>query len=310
MQVSKLGSPANSKTPENELRSQAKSRNRFGLWRQFIRSGPVVIGAAVVLMIIILSAVFAPYVAPHDPTLTNLRARLTPPVYLPGGTITYPLGTDHLGRDILSRIVFGGRVSLLVGFGAMLVAAVIGVSLGLIAGFFGGRLDTIIMRVTDTFLAIPFLLLAMAAVVVLGSGILNLILILGLVRWTVYTRIVRGQVLSVRERQFVDAARAYGAPRRLIVIRHVLPNVFNPVIVLATIEVANMIIFESGLSFLGLGVDPTIPTWGSMLNDGRDYITTAWWLTTLPGLAILVTVVSLNLLGDWLRDVLDPRLRI
>lgn len=266
--------------------------------------------AAFILLLTTIVAAFAPYLAPHDPLHTNLRSRAQPPLPIPGSDIEYPLGTDHLGRDILSRIMYGSRVSLVVGVGAVLVAGVAGVFLGLLSGYFGGWVDTVVMRLADVFLAIPFLLLGMAVVALLGASVLNLILVLGIVRWTAYARIVRGQVLGVREKEFVLAAKACGCSWWRIMFRHILPNVLSSVIVIATLELANMIIYESGLSFLGLGIRPPRPTWGNMLNDGRDYLMTAWWLATLPGLAIFGVVVTLNIVGDWLCDVLDPSLRV
>jgi peptide/nickel transport system permease protein len=221
----------------------------------------------------------------------------------------FPLGCDHLGRDIRSRLIYGSRVSLVVGITAVLISGLLGVSLGLVAGYHGGRLDALIMRLVDVQLAFPFILLAITVVAVLGPGLRNVIIVLGVAGWMYYARVVRGQVLALKEKEFVAAARALGAPTRLIIPRHVLPNVLTPVIIVATFAVATNVITEASLSFLGLGVEPRIPSWGSMLSDGRAYIGRAWWLTTFPGLAILVTVLSINLLGDWLRDRLDPRLR-
>lgn len=262
------------------------------------------------LLIIIFCAIFAPAIAPHDPTRQNLSMRLIPPVWIAEGTAEHLLGTDHLGRDILSRIIFGARVSLVVGFGSVLIALVIGTFMGLVAGYQGGWIDDVISRVMDIQLAIPYMLLAIALVMVLGSSLINLIFVLVLYGWTVYARVVRGQVYSVRERDYVLAATTIGARMPRILWRHILPNVSSPILVIATLEIANMIIFEAGLSFLGLGIQPPTPSWGVMLADGRDYIPAGvWWPATLPGLAISVTVLSLNLVGDWLRDWLDPRMR-
>jgi peptide/nickel transport system permease protein len=274
------------------------------------RFGPAVACAWAILVLVTLAAVFAAEIAPYDPVAMDLSDRLLPPAFAPGGDPGHLLGTDALGRDILSRIMYGGRVSISVGVGAVLLAGSSGVLLGAAAGYYGGLLDTVIMRLADVFLAIPFLLLGMAVVATLGPSVINLILVLGAVRWTTYGRVIRGEALSVREKEYVHAARACGASGRRIVFRHVLPNVVNPVVVIATLEIANMIIYESALSFFGLGVKPPQPTWGNMLSDGRDYIHTAWWLTTLPGFVIFVTVLALNIVGDWLRDVLDPRLSL
>ena len=262
------------------------------------------------LLLIGGSAVLAPQLAPWDPGKQMLLKRLRPPMWQERGLREHPLGTDHLGRDILSRILYGGRISLGVGLTAVTLSALIGVSFGLVAGFFGGRADALIMRIVDVFLAIPYILLAMGVVFALGASLLNVILVMGATRWVQFARIVRGDVLSLREREFVAGARARGNRSLRLLLRHVLPNALTPIIVVATLELAFMIIYESALSFLGLGVQPPTPTWGWMLADGRNYVATAWWLATLPGLAIMLTVLAVNLLGDWLRDTLDPRLKV
>ena len=262
------------------------------------------------LLVIGGSALFAPQLAPWDPAKQMLLKRLRPPMWQERGLREHPLGTDHLGRDILSRILYGGRISLGVGLTAVTLSAAIGVSLGLVAGFFGGRADAVIMRIVDVFLAIPYILLAMGVVFALGPSLLNVIVVMGATRWVQFARIVRADVLSLREREFVAGARARGNRSLRLLLRHVLPNALTPIIVVATLELAFMIIYESALSFLGLGVQPPTPTWGWMLADGRNYVATAWWLATFPGLAIMVTVLAVNLLGDWLRDTLDPRLKV
>ena len=256
------------------------------------------------------AAVLAPWIAPWDPGRQMLLKRLRPPMWEARGLREHPLGTDHLGRDILSRILYGGRISLGVGLSAVTLSCLIGVTLGLLAGFHGGRTDALIMRVVDVFLAIPYILLAMGVVFALGPSLLNVILVMAVTRWVQFARIVRADVLSIREREFVSGARARGSRPLRLLLRHVLPNALTPIIVVATLELAFMIIYESALSFLGLGVQPPTPTWGWTLSDGRNYIATAWWLATFPGLAIMLTVLAVNLLGDWLRDTLDPRLRI
>jgi len=256
------------------------------------------------------SAVFAPQIAPWDPARQMLVKRLRPPMWQERGLREHPLGTDHLGRDILSRILYGGRISLGVGLSAVTLSALIGVTFGLCAGFFGGRADALIMRIVDMFLAIPYILLAMGVVFALGPSLLNVILVMGATRWVQFARIVRADVLSIREREFVAGARARGNRPLRLLLRHVLPNALTPIIVVATLELAFMIIYESALSFLGLGVQPPTPTWGWMLADGRNYVATAWWLATFPGLAIMLTVLAVNLLGDCLRDTLDPRLKV
>ena len=256
------------------------------------------------------AAVLAPQIAPWDPARQMLLKRLRPPMWEARGLSEHPLGTDHLGRDILSRILYGGRISLGVGLSAVTLSCLIGVTLGLLAGFHGGRTDAFIMRVVDVFLAIPYILLAMGVVFALGPSLLNVILVMAMTRWVQFARIVRADVLSIREREFVSGARARGNRSTRLLLRHVLPNALTPIIVVATLELAFMIIYESALSFLGLGIQPPTPTWGWMLSDGRNYVATAWWLATFPGLAIMLTVLAVNLLGDWLRDTLDPRLTV
>jgi peptide/nickel transport system permease protein len=264
----------------------------------------------VVLLLMGGAALAAPQIAPWDPGRQMLVKRLRPPMWQERGLREHPLGTDHLGRDILSRILYGGRISLGVGLSAVTLSGLIGVTLGLLAGFHGGRTDAFIMRVVDVFLAIPYILLAMGVVFALGPSLLNVILVMAVTRWVQFARIVRADVLSIREREFVSGARARGNRSFRLLLRHVLPNALTPIIVVATLELAFMIIYESALSFLGLGVQPPTPTWGWMLADGRNYVATAWWLATFPGLAIMLTVLAVNLLGDWLRDTLDPRLKV
>jgi len=261
-----------------------------------------------VLLATVASALFAPWVAPHDPTVQDLLGKLQPPAWVDGGSLEHPLGTDGLGRDILSRIMYGSRVSLLVGTVAVGIGALVGVSLGLLAGYFGRWVDGLIMRIADIQLSFPFILLALAIIGVLGASLRNLVLVLGLASWMFYARMVRAEVLSLKEREYVTAAKAIGAASPRVIVRHVLPNVAHIVVVIATLEVARMILMESALSFLGLGVQPPTPSWGGMLNDSQLYMATAWWLTAFPGLAIVFTVLAVNLLGDVLRDVLDPRL--
>jgi peptide/nickel transport system permease protein len=263
-----------------------------------------------VLLLMGGAALAAPQIAPWDPGRQMLVKRLRPPMWQERGLREHPLGTDHLGRDILSRILYGGRISLGVGLSAVTLSGLIGVTLGLLAGFHGGRTDAFIMRVVDVFLAIPYILLAMGVVFALGPSLLNVILVMAVTRWVQFARIVRADVLSIREREFVSGARARGNRSMRLLLRHVLPNALTPIIVVATLELAFMIIYESALSFLGLGVQPPTPTWGWMLSDGRNYVATAWWLATFPGLAIMLTVLAVNLLGDWLRDTLDPRLKV
>lgn len=261
-----------------------------------------------VIAVALLVAIFAPALAPADPVKNRLVDRLTPPMWAQGGSAAHPLGTDTLGRDVLSRLLHGARISLIVGLAAVLVAGVVGVALGLVAGYRGGWADDLLMRLGDIQLAFPVLLLGVAVIAVLGASLVNMILVLGASGWVTYARIARGETLSLKERDFVAAARALGAPARHVVARHLLPNVLPPLMVVTTFSVARTIIAEASLSFLGLGLPPPTPSWGAMLDEGRNYITTGWWLALFPGLAILVLVLAINLCGDWLRDALDPRI--
>jgi len=269
-----------------------------------MRRDPVFWISAVALGIILLAAVLAERLAPYGPNEQDILKRLQPPG-IPG----HLLGTDEVGRDILSRLIHGARISLLIGVIAVGLSCPLGVLVGLVAGYAGRRTDDVLMHITDIQLAIPTILLAIAVVAVLGPGLPNVIITLSVTGWTLYARLVRGQTMTVKTRDYVQAARANGAGDTRIVLRHVLPNVFSPVIVVAVFAVANMIVLEATFSFLGLGVEPSVVTWGRMLNGGRLYLNTAWWLTAFPGLAIFVTVLAVNLLGDHLRDWLDPRLR-
>jgi len=257
------------------------------------------------LAFIALAVVLAPRLAPYGPLDQHIVDRLKPPVFA-GGSLRYVLGTDPVGRDILSRIIFGSRVSIAVGLSAVLIGGSLGLTLGLISGYYGSTADMVIMRIADLQLAIPFLVLAIAIITVLKPGLLSIVLVLGLSSWVTYARVARGQVLSVRQRDFVEAARALGGSEARVLLRHLLPNVIAPVIVVATLEVGRMILAEAALSFLGLGIQPPAPTWGGITADGRDWLGTAWWISTLPGFAILLTVMAINFVGDWLRDVLDP----
>lgn len=283
------------------------ARSRAMPAARLLRS-PVGLVGAVIVAAVVFVAIFAPVLAPHDPNLKDARLRLKPPTWEQGGVPGYWLGTDTLGRDILSRIIHGARVSVSVGVAAVAIAGAIGVTLGLVSGYYGGFIDTVLMRCADAFLAIPSLLLAILAIGVLGPGVNTLIIVLGVTRWVTYGRVVRGETLAVKQRDFVQAAGALGQSHLWIVARHILPNVAGSIVVVGTLNVANVILAEASLSFLGVGVPPTIPTWGGMLSEGRNYLATAWWLSTFPGIAISVTVLGMIFLGDWLRDVLDPRL--
>jgi peptide/nickel transport system permease protein len=271
------------------------------------RDASAVAGLLVVAATIVI-AILAPVLSPADPVKNQLLERLTPPMWVAGGTPRHPLGTDTLGRDVTSRLLYGARVSLVVGLSAVAIAGVIGVALGLVAGYYRGWLDDVLMRLGDVQLAFPVLVLAIALLAVVGASLLNVVLVPGITGWITYARIVRGETLSLSTRDFVEAARAMGAPDRHVIWRHILPNVLPPITVVATFSVARIVIAEASLSFLGLGLPPPAPSWGAMLDEGRNYITTGWWLALFPGLAILILVLGINLLGDWLRDVLDPRL--
>ncbi len=276
---------------------------------RFRRSRRAVVGLAI-LVVIALTALLAPVLAPYPAGEQDLSRTQLPPFTMSEGGTYHILGTDPLGRDMLSRIMYGGRVSLLVGVTVVTVALLIGVPLGLIAGFFGKNVDAVIMRIADIQLAVPFILLAIAIMAVLGTGLVNVILVLGVSSWVGYARIVRGSVLSLRAQPFVESARSVGMRDRRVVSHHLLPNVWTPVLVIATQGVGGAILAESALTFLGLGISPLIPTWGAMIADGRNYLTTAWWISTLPGIVLTTTVLAIYFLGDGLRDVLDPRLRM
>ncbi|MBS7706514.1 ABC transporter permease [Chelatococcus asaccharovorans] len=263
-----------------------------------------------ILMLLVAGALLAPTLGLPDPVRGDLRARMAPPtwtgLFAPGA---HPLGTDQLGRDILSRIVYGSRITLTIGAYAVVLGGIVGVMLGIVAGYCGGITDRLLMRLVDIQLAIPLMLLALLVVAALGPSLTNLVIVLALTSWIRYARIIRGQVLALREREFVQSARTIGASTAQIMLRHILPNVMTPALVVATLELARIIIMDAALSFLGLGVQPPAASWGRMLAEGRVYISTAWWVVTFPGLAIMLTVLSVNLLGDWLRDYFDPRLR-
>jgi ABC-type dipeptide/oligopeptide/nickel transport system permease subunit len=260
-------------------------------------------------VLIVLTAIFAPVLAPHDPLKQNLRAAKQPPAWQEGGSWEFPLGTDPLGRDMLSRIIYGTRVSLTVGFFGVLIASVLGMGAGLLAGYMGGRVDSVVMGVVNIFLAIPYLVFVVVVAAILGRSLINVILIFGVTDSPIFARVTRGEVLRLRESGYVESAVSAGASTGRILLDHILPNLIGPLITLATFEMSAMIFYEAGLSFLGLSVPPSVPSWGNMLQVGRQYLTIYPWMATWPGVAIAVTALAFNLLGDWLRDVLDPRLR-
>ena len=293
--------PAARATPPlgRQVRSRGLAEDALRrLWRN-----PGAAAGAVTLAVMILLAVFAPVVAPYDPIEQDSQAIRAAP------SLDHPFGADAFGRDIFSRVLYGGRKSLPVGLIAVAIAAVVGVALGLVAGYYGRWVDGVVMRGVDLMLAFPGILLAMALVAILGTSLFNLMLAVGIASIPEYTRVVRGTTLSVRETEYVTAARVIGARDRAIVLRHILPNVLPPIIVLVTLGIAGAIILGSTLSFLGLGIKPPEPEWGNMLSDGRSMMRHFWWVSFFPGLAIMLTVLAINLLGDGLRDALDPRLR-
>ncbi|MFT8246638.1 ABC transporter permease [Roseomonas sp. BN140053] len=274
------------------------------------RARPAFALACLILAVLIVVALLAPWIAPGDIDAQDLGRRLKPPGWMDAEGNLFLAGTDNLGRDIAGRLVHGSRISLTVGVLAVLFGGGLGLTLGLLAGYYGGRLDAAIMRFTDMQLAFPFLLLALALVTILGPGVFNVILVLAITSWINYAKVIRGDVLQIRNREFIQAAVALGLPSRRIIFRHVLPNVFPSFLVVASFQVAALIIAESSLSFLGLGIPTSVPSWGSMLADGREYVTDAWWLSVFPGLAIMLAALSFNILGDGLRDLMDPTQRI
>ncbi|MBM3554443.1 MAG: ABC transporter permease [Alphaproteobacteria bacterium] len=261
------------------------------------------------LLLVVVAALFGEAIAPHDPNGFNLAAAFKPPAWQEGGSLAYLLGTDNLGRDVLSRIIAGARVSLIVAAYAIVFSGVIGALIGMISGYFGGRVDAVIMRLVDIQMSIPSLALALMIAAVLSPSLSTVVIVIAITYWTWYARIVRGEILSLKERDYVALAKVAGCGTATIFHRHLLPNVMNTLLVLATLQVGQVIIFEASLSFLGLGIQSPEVSWGLMLADARNYITKAWWTITLPGVAIMLTCLSSNLVGDWLRDTFDPKRR-
>jgi peptide/nickel transport system permease protein len=293
--------------PLNFVGGERKTARWQKVLRKLLENKGAVFGLIMVLGII-FSAAFAPLLSPHDPILQDVEKRLIPPIGQEGADPQYLLGTDHLGRDIVSRLIYGARISIVVSVLAVALSAVLGTLIGLLSGFYGGKVDNIFMRIADVQLAFPFILLAIAIIAVLGPNLQNIIIVMGITGWVIYARVVRAEILSLREKEYVMAVRALGGSNSRIIFKHLLPNVMPPIIVIITLEMARMIIMEAALSFLGLGIQPPTPTWGGMLADGRVYLSTSWWLATFPGLVIMLVVLGINLLGNWLRDILDPRL--
>jgi peptide/nickel transport system permease protein len=278
------------------------------VWRLLWRDKSGLLGL-IMFSTVVFCAVFAPVLAPYDPLEIHLRDSKLPPAWYPGGTWEYPLGTDALGQDILSRIIYGARVSLTVGFFGVLIAGGLGLVIGLIAGYTGGRVDSIITGAVNLILALPYLVFVVFIAAILGRSLINVILIFGITDSPIFARTTRGEVLKIRWSGYVESAVSTGASRWRIIFDHILPNLIGPLITVATFEMSAMIFYEAGLGFLGLSVPPSVPSWGNMLSSGRQYLTSAPWIATWPGLAIMWTSLSMNLLGDWLRDVLDPRMR-
>ncbi len=280
-----------------------------------LRRTPVI--PVFLLSLVVFAGVFAPWVAPDNPRKGDLRARMAPPVWVESGTVEHMLGTDHLGRDVLTRVIYGAKISLIVAAVTLSIGGTVGVVLGLMAGWYGGWIDEIIMRLVDIALAVPLVLVALVMVVSIGKDFPDwlggqtglIVLVLASWIWVRFARIVRGEVLQIKNMDYVALAKVAGASTPRILAFHIFPGVINTLIVVATLQVGWVILVESTLSFLGAGVPPPTPAWGSMVADGRDYLAGAWWISTMPGVAILLTVISLNLFGDWLRDKLDPRLR-
>lgn len=262
-----------------------------------------------IVLVIVFSAVFAPYIAPHDPQKLDPSMRLTPPAWVEGGSSKYLLGTDSTGRDLLSRIIYGARISLLIAVFGITISALLGTTIGLIAGYFGGIVDMIIMRIVDIMMSMPILFLALALAAVIPAGMYIVVLIIAIFGWVGYTRIIRGEVLSLKERDFIALAKVAQASPYRIMTKHILPNLVNTLTVMVTLEVGGIIMFEAAFSFIGFGVQPPTPSWGNILAEGQNYLTTAWWIAVFPGLSLMAMVFSCNFIGDWLRDAFDPKLR-
>jgi peptide/nickel transport system permease protein len=289
---------------------QREARRAGPAWLKSLRRARLAPIGAVLLILLLICAIFAGQIAPYDPNQVQIVNRLKPPFWMEGGSMAHPLGTDQVGHDVLSRVIYGARISMLVGVSAVLVSGVLGTMLGLTAGYRRGWSDSVIMRLGEIQLAFPLILLAIAVLAVLGPGVNNLVLVLGTYGWVIYARVTRAQTLSWREKDFVEAARCMGASSTRIMLNHILPNVYASLIVIASFAMATNVLAEASLSFLGLGAPPNVPSWGAMLASSRDYLQDAWWLATFPGIALMLTILSINVVGDWLRDYLDPRLRI
>lgn len=283
----------------------AGRRSLRRLWR--LKWG---LAAALVLLLIVFVTLAAPWLAPYSPVEVDIQHRLGPPAWMEGGKTDHWLGTDQIGRDLLSRMIYGGRVSLLIGVTAVAISSTIGVLLGLAAGYFGAKIDWMIMTIINVMLTFPFVLLALAVIAVLGPSLINMIFVLGIAGWPIYARVIRAETMALREREFVVAGRALGMSHARIIFGQILPNLVSAITVVATLQIAQVIILESFLSFLGLGVQPPTPAWGNMLGEGRVYMLNSWWIAAFPGAAIFVTTLVINLMGNALRDWLDPHMKL
>lgn len=291
-------------TTNQQIDLLVKKKSGFkDFFRKLSRSWTGMLGFSLIILLLLLS-VFGGLIAPFDPMDAPLRERLLPPL-----TDGHILGTDQLGRDILSRIIAGTKVSVIIGLATALLAGLIGTVVGVIAGYFRGWIDVVLMRIVDVQLSFPFILLVLVISAVLGAGLTNIVISLALAGWVVFARVIRSEVLAIREKEFITAAIATGVSKFEILFRHILPNIFTPIIILVSLQMGTYIIAEASVSFLGFGVQPPTPAWGNMLNEGKDYIFGSWWLITFPGIAIIITTLGVNLFGDWLRDTLDPELK-
>jgi peptide/nickel transport system permease protein len=289
-------------TQVKSIRNKKKSKFNY-YTQQMIKSPTGMIGLAIILCVLTLG-IAGNWISPYEPSQADFSKKLLPPM-----TEGHILGTDQLGRDILSRMIHGTKISLIIGITTVLFAGLIGTVVGVIAGYFRGWIDIILMRIVDVQLSFPFILLVLVINAVIGAGLKNIIISLVIVGWVIYARVVRSEVLALREKEFILSCVATGVPRLEIIVKHIIPNLFTPIIVLSSLQIATFIIAEASISFLGFGVQPPQPAWGNMLSEGKDYIFSAWWLITFPGVAIVLTALGVNLFGDWLRDVLDPELR-